>query len=279
MKKMNKQLVWLTESAVMIALATILSVLKIFDLPYGGSITVGSMLPMIIIAYRYGIGKGMITGLVYSAIQLLFGLNSLSYATSAAAAIAIIMLDYIVAFAVTGLGGVFRKSFKNNQTAGIMSGAALVCMLRFICHVISGCTVWAGVSIPSSDGLIYSLSYNATYMLPETIIVLLLAWYLTGIIDFSGATLRHAKQDVSRQIGFLPYGLIAGGFACLTAALIYDITSIFGVLQNPDSGELDFSLISNAPWCVVGIVTAIGVVLFAIFLIASTIVKNNRKKA
>lgn len=279
MKKMNNKLVWLTESAVMIALATILSVLKIFDLPYGGSITVGSMLPMIIIAYRYGIGKGMITGLAYSAIQLLFGLNSLSYATSAAAAIAIIMLDYIVAFTVTGLGGVFKKAFKNNQTAGIMSGAALVCILRFICHVISGCTVWAGVSIPSSDGLIYSLSYNATYMLPETIIVLLLAWYLTGIIDFSGATLRPAKQDTSRQIGFLPYGLIAGGFACLIAALIYDITSIFGVLQNPDSGELDFSLISNAPWCVVGIVTACGVALLAIFLIVAAIVKNNRKKA
>ena len=279
MKKMNKQLVWLTESAVMIALATILSVLKIFDLPYGGSITVGSMLPMIIIAYRYGIGKGMITGLVYSAIQLLFGLNSLSYATSAAAAIAIIMLDYIVAFAVTGLGGVFKKAFKNNQTAGIMSGAALVCVLRFICHVISGCTVWAGVSIPSSDGLVYSLSYNATYMLPETIIVLILAWYVTGIVDFSGATLRPAQQDASRQVGFLPYGLIAGGFACLTAAIIYDITSIFGVLQNPDSGELDFSLISNAPWSVIGIVSVIGLALLAAFCIAAAIIKNHRKKS
>lgn len=279
MKKTNNKIVWLTESAVMIALATILSVLKIFDLPYGGSITVGSMLPMIIIAYRYGIGKGMITGLVYSVIQLLFGLSALSYATSKTALIAIIMLDYIIAFAVTGLGGVFKKAFKNNQTAGIMSGAALVCVLRFICHVVSGCTVWAGVSIPSSDGLIYSLSYNATYMLPETIIVLILAWYVTGIVDFSGATLRPAQQDASRQIGFLPYGLIAGGFACLTAAIIYDITSIFGVLQNPDSGELDLSLISNAPWSVIGIVSVIGLALLAAFCIAAAIIKNHRKKA
>lgn len=279
MKKTNNKLVWLTESAIMIALATILSVLKIFDLPYGGSITVGSMLPMIIIAYRYGIGKGMITGLVYSVIQLLFGLDSLSYATSKAALIAIIMLDYIIAFAVTGLGGAFKKAFKNNQTAGIMSGAALVCVLRFICHVISGCTVWAGVSIPSSDGLIYSLSYNATYMLPETIIVLILAWYVTGIVDFSGATLRPAKQDATRQIGFLPYGLIAGGFACLTAAVIYDIRSIFGVLQNPDSGEFDFSLISNVSWSVIGIVTVIGLALLAAFCIAAAIIKNHRKKA
>lgn len=278
MKQKNTNLIWLTESAIMIALSTILSLIKIFDLPYGGSITAGSMLPIVIIAYRYGTAKGLITGLAYSVIQLIFGLGSVSYATSWVAGVAIIMLDYIIAFTVTGLGGIFRKKTNDNQTSSIIFGALLVCILRYICHIISGCTVWAGVSIPSSDGLIYSVSYNATYMIPETIIVLLLAWYLTGIIDFSSATLRPIKKDSSRQSGLLPYALITGGFACLTVAIIFDVVSLFGSLQNPESGELDFSLISNADLTSIGIVSAAGILLMAVLLTASVIIKNKRKK-
>lgn len=277
MKKSNTSLIWLTESAVMIALSTILSLIKIFDLPYGGSITAGSMLPIILIAYRYGTSKGLITGLAYSAIQLIFGLGSVSYATSFTAAVAIILLDYIVAFTVTGLGGIFRKKENDNQTSSIISGALLVCLLRFICHTVSGCTVWAGVSIPSSDGLIYSLSYNATYMIPETIIVLLIAWYITGIIDFSGKALRPIKREADENKTFLPYGLTAIGFAFLTFAIIFDVVSLFGALQNPESGELDFSLISNANLTLIGIISAVGLILMAIFLTASAIVKRRNK--
>ena len=80
MKTKVRPIVWLTESAVMIALATVLSFIKLLDLPYGGSITIGSMLPMIVIAYRYGIGRGMITGLVYSVIHLIYGGSCDNYA-------------------------------------------------------------------------------------------------------------------------------------------------------------------------------------------------------
>ncbi len=267
MKTKVRPIVWLTESAVMIALATVLSFIKLLDLPYGGSITIGSMLPMIVIAYRYGIGRGMITGLVYSVIQLLCGIGTLEYATSFTAAVAIIMLDYIIAFAVTGLGGLFRDKFKNDQTAELISGAVLVCLLRYICHVISGCTVWAGVSIPSSDGLIYSLSYNATYMIPETVIVVVLLWYLSGIVDFRSENLRPTVRKKTKSPAALVLGSI--GWLAAVGAVIYDTVAVFGVLQNPDSGEFDFSLIGSAPWCVIGIVTGICAVICAVLLIIS----------
>ena len=91
----------LTESAIMIALSTVLSILKIAEMPYGGSVTVASALPIIIIAYRYGLKTGLFAGTVHAALQLVLGLSALSYATSWQSVVAIIMLDYIVAFAVT----------------------------------------------------------------------------------------------------------------------------------------------------------------------------------
>ena len=177
------------------------------------------------------------------------------------------MLDYIIAFAVTGLGGLFRDKFKNDQTAELISGAVLVCLLRYICHVISGCTVWAGVSIPSSDGLIYSLSYNATYMIPETVIVVVLLWYLSGIVDFRSENLRPTVRKKTKSPAALVLGSI--GWLAAVGAVIYDTVAVFGVLQNPDSGEFDFSLIGSAPWCVIGIVTGICAVICAVLLIIS----------
>ena len=79
---------------------------------------------------------------------------------SPAAAAAIILLDYIIAFIVLGLGGIFRKLFRS-QGGALAAGTLLACLLRYVCHVISGCTVWAGLSIPSQDALLYSLAYNA----------------------------------------------------------------------------------------------------------------------
>ena len=102
----------LTESAVMLALTFILSYLKLLDLPYGGSITLCSMLPPIFIAYRHGMLWGFGMGIANGALQLLMGMSSLSYATSAAAAVAIILLDYLVAFAVRDLVEYLKKSQK-----------------------------------------------------------------------------------------------------------------------------------------------------------------------
>ena len=188
-----KTTVRLTESAVMLAAAFVLSLIPVVQMPFGGDVTLASMLPILIIAYRHGTPWGLLVGFAGSLLQLLTGLDNLSYATSAWAAIAIIMLDYAVAFTVLGLGGVFRR-FTRTQSSALVSGAVLCCVLRYVCHVISGCTVWAGVSIPDTQGLLYSLSYNAAYMVPETIITVAAALALSVSLDLTGDQPRRSSS-------------------------------------------------------------------------------------
>ncbi len=262
----------LTECAIMLALATVLSYFKLIDLPYGGSITLFSMLPMIIVAYRHGALWGFGAGLANGLIQLIFGLSTLSYATSAAAAVAIIMLDYIVAFAVTGLGGIFKGLFKKGSTSLAM-GTAVACLLRYLCHVISGCTVWAGVSIPDGQAIIYSLVYNATYMLPELIITLIGAFYISGCLSLEGVNIVRIKSPEEKTGGRV---LNIAAFTFLSAAVIADIALISSKLQNADTGEFDITGIANVNFLTVGIITAVGLLLFAVFKLLS---KKNNKKA
>ena len=99
----------MVESAVMIALATVLSLLKLAELPAGGSVTFASMLPIVLISYRHGVKYGLAAGTVYGVIQQLLGLKNLSYVTGFASVMAVILLDYVIAFAVLGLGGCFRR--------------------------------------------------------------------------------------------------------------------------------------------------------------------------
>ncbi len=255
----------LTESAVMLALSVVLSYLKLIDLPYGGSITLCSMLPTLLIAYRHGVGFGLLTGLANGLLQLLMGMNNLSYATSAMAAAAIIMLDYILAFSVTGFGGMFKKTFKSQKTA-LSAGVGFVCFLRYIFHVISGCTVWAGLSIPTNQAFIYSVVYNATYMLPELIIAVAGAFYLGNVIDFSGDNLKVVQsQKASGQSKI--FKIIGGGGGLL--AFIADIVLIAPKLQNAETGEFDITGIFAVNFTAVLIVTVIGIVWSLLFYILS----------
>lgn len=137
---------------------------------------------------------GLLSGFVFSIIQLIQTASTLSYATSFWAAVTIIFLDYIFAFTVIGLAGFLRNKVSNPSAAAV-TGTVGVCALRYICHVISGCTVWAGVSIPSTDGLLYSLSYNATYMIPETIINAAAVFWLFGCLNF-----RSEKSALQRKL-------------------------------------------------------------------------------
>ena len=231
----------LVEAALMIAMATVLSLIKLFDLPYGGSITIASMLPILLVAYRCGTLWGLASGLAYGVIQQLLGLKNLSYFTEWYSILAIIFLDYLIAFAVIGLGGVFRGKLKS-QSAEIAAGAALISLLRYLCHVISGATVWAGLSIPTTAALAYSFVYNATYMLPEAIITVLVGFYLGRLIDFRGSEptrLRAEEKEGEKAKGMGIYGLIAGTIA--VGALVYDVAAIFGHLQNAETGEFDFA--------------------------------------
>ena len=254
----------LTESAIMLAFATVLSLVKIVDLPYGGSITACSMLPIVLIAYRYGTPWGMFTAIAFSLLQLITGLNSVSYGTSVGAVLIIILFDYVIAFAVLGLGGIFRGKL-GSQGAELAMGSLLACVLRYICHVISGVTVWRDISIPATDSLLYSLAYNATYMVPETIILMLGAVYVSGVLDFGSASITRAQPRAKKP----DLAILFSGIAklLLAAAAVWDIVEIAVPLQNPETGDFDITGIVNVNWVSVGIATAAGILLAAVFFL------------
>ncbi len=256
----NKLALKLTESAMMIALATILSILKAADLPYGGSITVASMLPILIIAQRYGVAWGLFTGCVHGAVQLLLGTSTLSYVTGWQSVVAVVVLDYILAFAVIGLGGAVRKM--KSPRATVVWGAVIAGAARYACHIVSGATVWAGLSIPTTAALGYSFIYNATYMLPETIVLAAAGYFIATSVDFRAEKLTAAK-GTKEKAGFFPVlAVFAAG-----AGLIFDTVSIFAHLQNGETGEFDITGIAATNWTAVAIVTAVCAVATVIFAV------------
>ena len=265
MTRTNKRraaLLRLAEGGVMLCLATILSVFKLADLPYGGSITLGSLFPIVLLSYRHGTGFGLLCGLVYGVIQQLLGLNTLSYFSTWYSIVAIILLDYVLAFAAAGLGGIFRNKMKN-KGAALLLGGFTVCFVRYICHVISGCTVWAGMSIPTGGALAYSFIYNATYMIPETVILAMICYYLGNSLDF---TLQIPKRIKRSDLPFSDWARLLGG-GVLLGGLIFDVTRIFAKLQNAETGEFDLTALTGAPlsfYLPLLIVTVAAVGIFAL---------------
>ena len=269
--KMGSKVSALVECAIMIALSTILSLIKLYELPYGGAVTAASMLPIIIVAYRHGTAVGLGAGLVYAVLQQLFGLNTLSYATSWKAVVAIIFLDYVLAFVVAGLGGVFRKKGRRASNA-LLWGGILACLLRYLCHTIAGATVWAGISIPTKAALIYSISYNATYMLPETVVLSVAIIYVASVINFETqipTRVKSGSDDILARLMPLVGGLLLAGVA------IFDSVKILPALQNPDSGEFDITRLATLDYTSVIIVTAAAVVLASFCFIISAV--RNKK--
>lgn len=238
----------LVECSMMVALATVLSLLKLVEMPYGGSVTLASMLPILLIAYRHGTRYGLLSGACYAVIQQLLGLKNLSYFTTWYSIVAVILLDYILAFLVIGLGGLFRQRIKN-QSLSIFSGSVLVCVIRYILHTIAGATVWAGLSIPTEAALVYSIGYNATYMLPETIILCAVAYYLGGMIDFTRDTPTRVPSRFDGNERAFVFTALSGLWALI--GLIVEVCLIFPKLQMEDGS---FSLVGLGSvawgWCI-----------------------------
>ena len=272
-KKQKTGLLTLTECSIMIALSAVLSIVKLFEMPYGGSITLASMLPMVIIAQRHGAKVGVGAALVSSLIQMLLGLNNFSYFSTWQSVVVLALLDYIVAFAVFGLSGILRSVTKR-QNVSMVVGAALASVVRYICHVISGATVWAGLSIPTEAALVYSLSYNATYMVPETVILVLTAAYIGSALDFSK---RIPTRIVGEKLDTVSSYLYIGAGLTVLAALIADTVLVFSKLQNYDSGEFMIMGLSEVNWIAVGILTAI-CALVAVGLVILARKRTNAKQ-
>lgn len=197
MKKTNTTL-RLTETAIMIAVATVLLELTVIKFPFGGSVTLFGQLPIVLLAYRYGTKWGLLSGAVLGAIQMMFGLNNFSYVTGIMAYLIIIFSDYLVAFGVLGLGGVFKNKIKN-QTLAIACGAALASILRLCCHFISGITIWKGYAGSDAIGAIitYALTYNSSYMIPELIITVIGAVAVSKIFDLTSPNLLRKKTSTN----------------------------------------------------------------------------------
>ena len=205
MKKENTKK--LTVSAMMIAVATslaaICAVIPFLNFPFGGGFTICSMLPIVIVSYMYGVKWGLFTGGVYSIIQMILGNGTIAALFTPSddsfmgfgAAVAICLIDYILAYTALGLGGIFRKKIKNKALA-LCLGCVLALSIRYLCHIVSGYIfygLWAewffGDAIGqlavsewvlntfsgASLSMVYSIVYNGCYMIPEIVITALAA--------------------------------------------------------------------------------------------------------
>jgi len=159
----------LVESAVMICLSSVLSLVTVLRMPLGGSVTLLSMLPVCIISVKYGVRHGIFTAFIYSLLQLVLDIGSLmSWGLTVYTWIGSILFDYIFAFTVIGLAGIFGKE----SFLKIMAGTVIALLLRFVSHVISGTIFFAALAPEEWNPFIYSICYNGAYMLPEIIFTL-----------------------------------------------------------------------------------------------------------
>ncbi len=193
---MNQTLRKITETAIMLAVATVLSLIQ-FAGPWvlGGSITLCSMLPIILIVHRYGTKWGLLTALTYSLLQLLLGVRNVQYAPNALTAIGIILLDYVLAFGVLGFAAVFDNIFTDKRKALIV-GIVVTLSARYLCHFLSGVIIWEALW-PNSLGWatwVWSLAYNGSFMLPEIVITSVAAFALYKPLDKYFNSVPSAKQ-------------------------------------------------------------------------------------
>ena len=167
--KGEKKTVWTTKmlslGAICMALSSVLSMIKVFELPQGGSITVVSMLPIILFAYVYGVGPGLTLGVIHGILQCILDPYVIS--------IPQFLLDYPVAFGVIGLAGLFSKS--SNDLIGLTAGTVVACIGRFIAAVASGVIFFGQWAPEGMSPMVYSLSYNGSYMAAECVITVIVA--------------------------------------------------------------------------------------------------------
>ncbi len=168
MTKNHRSIRALCEGAILIAAAEILSFLPLYKLPWGGSIDL-AMLPIILFCVRWGFGPGMIAACAHAVLQTMFeGGIAIGWQS--------ILGDFLIAYAVLGVAGLFKGKFCIAATAA--------CTLRFLVHYVVGATIWAEYMPESFFGMtmttpwIYSALYNGAYMLPDLAMILVVYFLL-----------------------------------------------------------------------------------------------------
>lgn len=199
----------LTESAMLLAVAIVLELVsKMFipEMPFGGQVTLVSMLPVVLISYRHGVKWGLVSGVAYALLEMAIGAKTVAAAfqpgyfgdeTMIVNALIMCVLDYLVAFTALGLGGVFRNRIEK-PGLGLMCGAIVALGARYLAHIASGYILFSGwaewfftqegfpawgaqlVQNLSTEalGFVYSVVYNGMYMLPEIVITAVVALLL-----------------------------------------------------------------------------------------------------
>ena len=166
----HRKLRCLCESAVLLAAAMILNYLRLWKMPWGGSIDL-AMIPVLLCAVRWGIGPGLCAGFLFGTLQFLLG-GGFAIGWQS------ILGDYLIAYTVLGLAG-FAKKTRNGYLLGTLLGGGA----RFLVHYVVGATIWAEYMPDEFFGLtmtspwFYSLLYNGSFMIPN-IILAMLAFFL-----------------------------------------------------------------------------------------------------
>ncbi len=194
----NKKTQIMAEGAVMLALATILSFIRVFKLPWGGSITLLSMLPITLFSIKRGLKAGFAVSFAFSLIQFFQGIidGLFGWGLTPVMLIACILLDYLLAYSILGIAGIFRKKGFPGQIAGI----ALSIFLRFIMHFLSGIIIWKSVdtlwgNFTPDTYYLYSLLYNGAYMLPELIFTMIGAVILLKVPQTQKLLLESTDEN------------------------------------------------------------------------------------
>lgn len=160
--KTHRSIRVLTEGAIFIAAAEILSFLPLYKLPWGGSIDF-AMLPVLLFCTRWGFGPGMLVSCAHAILQTLFeGGIAIGWES--------ILGDFLIAYAVLGVAGIFKGRF--------VPGAVVACTARFLVHYVVGATIWAAYMpetffrMTMTTPWLYSALYNGAYMLPDLVLIL-----------------------------------------------------------------------------------------------------------
>jgi thiamine transporter len=170
----------LSECAMLVALAVVMGYIPVFTMLVGGSVTIGAMAPLVIASLRHGAKWGVMSGFAYGTIRALVrGMRNIMIPNSIAGMVGVALLDYIVAYAVIGIVCVFAWKL-SNRLAGAIVAAIAAGVLRYICHTLSGVIIWTAIWPPpeGASRLVESAVYNSTYMIPETIVTVI----VTGVV-------------------------------------------------------------------------------------------------
>jgi thiamine transporter len=177
----------ITEIAIFAALSAVLYSIRIFTLPYGGSITLASMVPVMWLSIRRGVRVGIITGTIFGGIALFIDVLYLGASAVVASPLQAV-LEYPVALGLIGLTGLFTGLFQKKTVGLALVGASLAVFLRFLDHYFVGVFVWYYVyAFPSGyDQWIWPAIYNGSFLIVEFIIsaVVLVVLINRGTLDY-----------------------------------------------------------------------------------------------